>query len=92
MAPPAGVEPTTYRLGGGFSYHAEIVDLPYYPTLARPISLAMRTAFKSLIWQDDLSDFGRSNHLNSYQREGARFDLHECPAPQENKPGGSYER
>ena len=64
LVPPAGVEPTTYRLGGGSSDAQERIDLQWYLSMARPIILRMHTVPNPLIWQDAIADFGRSFPLN----------------------------
>jgi len=59
MAPPAGVEPTTYRLGGGPSYLLELAESSDKSTLACPIFLPWQPMLKGMILLDVDFRFGR---------------------------------
>ena len=59
MVPPAGIEPATYRLGGGSSTRPQATDYTRQTWNARPITAALHQAVKSLIRKDRNSLFGR---------------------------------
>lgn len=59
MAPPAGVEPTTYRLGGGSFYSSQVIESIEDSVRARPIMLRMRGLYKSMISKVAVFRFGR---------------------------------
>lgn len=63
MVPPAGVEPATYRLGGGSSSDIFSVDLIVNFAGISPINGAPRHYAKPLIPNNDDLDFGRHSSV-----------------------------
>lgn len=73
MAPPAGVEPTTYRLGGGSFYSSQAIESDEDSVRSRPIMLRMRKLYKSLISKVAAFRFGRPRvPQNQADRDASR--------------------
>lgn len=68
MVPPAGVEPATYRLGGGFSKDHSSADLQGIVATAHPKRLDVHPGHNQLIPQGSVLDFGRHSSVLTERR------------------------